>query len=296
LAFAADSKSLTSAGWQDHTLRVWEVATGKERCQLKPPGGSKFLALAPDGRTLASGGDDYVVRLWDLATGKERCHFEGHKQAVLGMAFSPDGTSLATASADATILIWDVGQLPLETLPAPTEGGAKVLQKWWRDLARSDAAQAHQLIWALVAVPRLAVPFLDEHLNPASSGGVDARRITTLIAQLDDDAFVVREQAMVELEKLGAPAEAALRKILHGEPSLEVRRRAERLLEKLEERATTPEALRVLRALEALERIGTPEARQVLVKLARGAPEAALTLDAKRALDRLTRRNPQPGK
>ena len=43
----------------------------------------------------------------------------------------------------------------------------------------------------------------------------------------------------------------------------------------------------MLRALEVLERIGTPEARQILLSLAKGAPEAALTQEAKASLERL---------
>jgi hypothetical protein len=45
--------------------------------------------------------------------------------------------------------------------------------------------------------------------------------------------------------------------------------------------------LRPTRAVELLERLGTPEARQALAALAGGAPEAPLTLQAKAALRRL---------
>jgi hypothetical protein len=44
-----------------------------------------------------------------------------------------------------------------------------------------------------------------------------------------------------------------------------------------------------LRAVEALERIGTPEARQVLQALAKGAAGAVLTRAAQGALERLER-------
>src|SRR5207302_347659 len=51
-----------------------------------------------------------------------------------------------------------------------------------------------------------------------------------------------------------------------------------------------PEVLRTLRAIAALERVGTPEARAVLERMARGNPDAIETRDAKSALDRLSRR------
>jgi hypothetical protein len=63
------------------------------------------------------------------------------------------------------------------------------------------------------------------------------------------------------------------------------------LLEKLDGRALTPEELRAVRALEALEHSGTPDARQLLETLARGAPEARQTRDAKAALQRLGNKN-----
>ena len=110
-----------------------------------------------------------------------------------------------------------------------------------------------------------------------------------LIAELDDDNFEVREKAATELEKLGGAALPALREALDGRPSPESRRRIEQLIEKQEPRdwASSGERLRAWRALEVLERAGTPEARRMLQALADGAPGAWLTQDAKSALNRL---------
>jgi hypothetical protein len=59
------------------------------------------------------------------------------------------------------------------------------------------------------------------------------------------------------------------------------------LLETLDRHALPTETLQAVRAVEALEHIGTPEARKLLETLATGAPEARQTRDAKAALRRL---------
>jgi hypothetical protein len=115
----------------------------------------------------------------------------------------------------------------------------------------------------------------------------DAQRIHRLAADLDSDSFAVRERATAELQRLGGSAEAALHRVLAGRPSPEVRQWAERILQRREHRVISAEELRMLRAVEVLERTGVPEAREVLRALAGGAPEAWVTREAKAALERL---------
>src|SRR5262249_62190196 len=70
-------------------------------------------------------------------------------------------------------------------------------------------------------------------------------------------------------------------------PPLEVRRRLEQLLDGPKMRHWSPEMVRQLRALHALELMGTPEARRLLERVADGLPEVRLTQEAKAALRRL---------
>ena len=87
------------------------------------------------------------------------------------------------------------------------------------------------------------------------------------IADLDDDSFKVRERATRELAIAGPDAADALRHALSNEPSVESKRRIEDLLSRLKE-GGDPQRLRFLRALEVLERIGTPAARDIVRDLA----------------------------
>ena len=92
---------------------------------------------------------------------------------------------------------------------------------------------------------------------------------------------------LANLLKVGEQAVPALQKVLASSPPLETRKRVEELVDQLTGGTLTAEQLRVVRAVEALERIGTPEARRLLQTLAEGAPGALPTREAQAALDRL---------
>jgi HEAT repeat protein len=143
----------------------------------------------------------------------------------------------------------------------------------------------YDALCALGARPGQALPLLKEQLRPVAAP--DERRLARLLADLDDDAFAVRERTTADLEWLGELAVPALRRTLAGNPSPEVRRRAEAVLRMAEAPGLSSVRLRALRAVLLLEHLGTPEARGLLEKLAGGAPEAWLTREAKASLQRL---------
>ena len=49
--------------------------------------------------------------LWNVATGQRIAVLEGHKEAVVSLAFSPDGKLLASGSADATAKLWMLSEV-----------------------------------------------------------------------------------------------------------------------------------------------------------------------------------------
>jgi hypothetical protein len=244
------------------------------------------LAFSPDGKTLASGNNDDSVRLWEVATGQERYRFLGHRGGgFIRVAFSRHGKMLASASPDTTALVWDLPGVARETASSSTPLSDKDLQNLWADLAQDDATKAYRAIWTLVLDPDRSVPFLRGQLRPVPEA--DLKAAARLIDDLNHDQVAVREKAAHQLSELAERAVAELRKSLERSPSLEARSRIERLLERAEAFVPSRGHLRVLRALEVLENIGTKQAHDIMVTLSKGAPEARLTQEALASLERL---------
>jgi WD40 repeat protein len=131
LDFSSDGRLLASGG-QDGTIRVWDVASGRDM-HIVDGSGDRDVFFAPDdehvasthgtiwdiasgrqvtsldlpdghgtfspnGVWMASAGYNAPMLLWDLDTGEVMQTLEGHTDRVFGMAFSPNGRLLATGS------------------------------------------------------------------------------------------------------------------------------------------------------------------------------------------------------
>jgi RNA polymerase sigma factor (sigma-70 family) len=284
LAFSADGRTLAATDGGGG-LRLWELATGLERRSVALHHYAAALAFAPGGRLLAWAGsepprgDQFMVSLLDLASGKPARSWPGHRSHVAELAFSPDSRLLASVSADTTGLLWGA---------APASAGKAALtpeerEAAWRDLGGADAAKAYTAVLALAADRDEAVPFLKGRLRPAAAASPE--RFARLVADLDSERFEVRAKAKEDLAKLGPGAEPLARKALERPPSAEARKALRELLGRLE-----AGQLRDLRAVEALEMLGTPAARELLQALSRGEPGARLTQEAQASLRRLTAR------
>jgi hypothetical protein len=169
---------------------------------------------------------------------------------------------------------------------------ARELESLWADLGTDDPVKADRTIAALVAQPAQTVAFLKRRLQPAPAPG--RCQLARLLADLDSERFEERQKATQELERFAEAVEPALRQALQDQPSLEAGRRIQRLLEQVrtERLQPSPDRRRAVRAVEVLEQIGDPQARQTLATLAGGAAVAQLTTEAKTALERLAQRLP----
>jgi hypothetical protein len=252
------------------------------------------LAFSPDTRTMIK--NNCELEIWELATGKLRRRFApgSKRQIAVQVRFSPDGKRLVTAGMDSFAHIWDL--VGVEESQVPT---SKDIPTLWADLRDDDAVKAGLAIRRLQSAPDLTLPFLKNHLHADSPA--DPPTIALLVKELDSERFAVRRRASAALEKMGTEAEPALRKALAGNPSLEVRRRIEALVEKIQAPIPPAKERREIRAVEILEYIAasgggaTPLAAVDLLKaLATGAPEARLTQEAKASLRRLKMQSGRP--
>jgi RNA polymerase sigma factor (sigma-70 family) len=310
-AFSANSLCLATLN-ADQTVTLYDAVSGAQRgrlgeadskrrtVHLTAGGPYEFmqmrrdlttcLAFSPDGRYLATAKDTPEIHLWDVLAGRELGQLEGHDGGVVCLLFSPDGTRLFSGGSDTTALTWDLTRLTRpESARRESPGTSarllpQTLDAMWTDLAGKDATRAFDALRKLSTSPEQAVTRIRERVHPAAAP--DPKRLAQLLADLDSGRVASRRQAESELEGLGDLAEPALHKALEGDPPLVLRRRVERLLDKLD--MPTADQTRNLRAVELLELMGRSDARQVLLSLADGVPGTRLTRVARGVVQRLT--------
>ncbi|TMQ35120.1 MAG: sigma-70 family RNA polymerase sigma factor, partial [Planctomycetota bacterium] len=116
LAFTADGKTLVTGDQFDPTIRLFDVATRRERHQLTRPNAprhhARAFALSPDGSHLAVVVHQGPLSIWDVKTGRMLRELRGTRFAA-SAAFSPDGKTLASAESNDkadrnTLALWDV--------------------------------------------------------------------------------------------------------------------------------------------------------------------------------------------
>jgi WD40 repeat protein len=302
LAFCLGGRYLATSSANGFWL-LWDVASGEVAEVLRPNGGTILtVASSADSRTLALGGLGGEVELYEAATGRLIGMLSAHSGEFDLMKFSPTtgypseiravalaagGFVVAAGAKDGRVHVWDLSKALTRKEAIPARPEQRDLEKLWGTLGDADPAVGYRTVAVLASRPEAALAFLKQRLLPAPPP--DRKRILQLIEELNDRRFAVRERASAGLASRIEDAEPLLREALGRKPSLELRRRIERLLDPLQQRFPPPDRLRASRALLAVERIGTAEARAFLEGLSRGSAGAWLTREAKATLARVAR-------
>jgi hypothetical protein len=264
---------------------LMELATGKPIRKLD--GYPACCAISPDGHIIAGTGAGDSIVLWDTCTGKQVGKLEGHRGQIDSLSFSPDGRFLVSGSWDTTSLIWDYRKHRRNGIPAQTKLSAERLEELWQDLHASDPACGYAAVTALVHAPSQTIPFLKKRIREPLT---NPRQVQSWIDDLSKNHFPTRMQAATQLTRMGELAAPVLRQALTRPLALESKRRVETLLESIDSPTGEAVPLGTLRALEALELIGTPQACQLMAELSKTYPAEAQRQEAYRSLERLKQR------
>ncbi|MFY0626559.1 MAG: caspase family protein [Reichenbachiella sp.] len=113
ILFSPSGKRLISCS-DDHTIKLWDVKSGKELKSLEGHRGSvKSIAINKNGTTIFSGGDkkEKKVIFWDAVTGEKKGELSSFEGAVSQIKFSPYGNRIAVLESlsafEARVSIWD---------------------------------------------------------------------------------------------------------------------------------------------------------------------------------------------
>jgi serine/threonine-protein kinase len=108
--FLPDGRLLSGSGYPggDRTLRLWDVAGGRELNQLTLPHQVHALDVSPDGRFALVGLGNGEIAYVDLETFQSIRLLRGHRGAVGWLGFAADGQTAFSAGSDGTARIWNL--------------------------------------------------------------------------------------------------------------------------------------------------------------------------------------------
>ena len=272
LRLAAGVPTLRAAAMRStpSSIHLRDFQTGKELKSL--PGNTSRadeLAFSPNGRTMMDAWGQIILR--EIASGKPQLVIPSSKTSAV--AFSPDGRRLALAEE----------QAPLGRRTAREDDPKAIYPILIVDLATGRSSAP--LTGHRGTINGLAFSPDGKFLASASDdttallwdveGLLPAKSVTFLSAE-------ERNAAWADLAGDAKPAYRSMWKLADDPGSIDLFRRELKSAAGLADQASQ---LRGVRAIEALEKMNTPAARELLAQLAGGRADSPFTMEAKRPLD-----------
>ncbi len=278
------------------TVHLWDVVTGKEIRKISTGANSNAVSFSDDNRMVGFASIK-GVRVFDTTSGQEIAFFPANDLRVPnyyeGMTssspfnFSPDGKTLATGHTDGTITIWKLPKLPGLPILKPEE-----FEKFWEAFGSDAPPDSRNRIHRLIQDPETAMKLLTSKFvaPPLKPITID---LATAIRKFDSPAFLDRQRAVKQVKELGPRALPALQDAIRTTESVEVRARAEELIEQMKAGpriySTSPD-LRAVRAIEVLEHIGTQDAKKLLGGWTQYVTNPRIAQEATTAIQRIESR------
>jgi WD40 repeat protein len=296
ITFSPDGKLLTAVSTAQLVVFDAEDAKGGD---LREPvykferytdnGAIQHASFSPDGRLLIVGaiGTYGRVEVWELATrGLVRAFTTGYGGTSRLCVF-PNGKRAASAGAEEAVTVWDLTFGADGTSPKADE-----LLPALNKLMSADAAVGYPAQKLFAAAGDRGAKYLATALKETLE---NQKKIKEWIEDLRSETFSTRETAVKELLAQGGRALPQLSAATSSDDP-DLRDRARELVSKFNAKGLqvpapgvlTDDALRMFRAVAALEEIGTTEARTVLEGIARTDGQPAE--EARAALTRMKKK------
>lgn len=203
------SDNLIISGSRDGTLRLWEVAEGKEvRLFEGKTGPVDALAVEPDRRLVISAGTSPDLLVWDLDTSKARIVWKGHSGNVTCLAIPPGSSHVISGSLDRSVGVWSLADGQCRMLPGHKDRINAVAFDPGRGLIASAGQDASVRLWDAESGKSLGI--LAGHRAPVRAIFLDGG--AGLIISGGDDGFVyvwqIEGARLLARIGLGAPVTA----------------------------------------------------------------------------------------
>lgn len=107
VGFASDGTSVVSTSY-DQTVRIWNVASGKQTSQFAIPEGiPNAISLSPTQKFLLAADSSGNIHVWDVTTAKEIHTLAAHNGEVKDLAYAVSGETFFSGGQDGIVKQWD---------------------------------------------------------------------------------------------------------------------------------------------------------------------------------------------
>ncbi|MCX5787654.1 MAG: hypothetical protein NTX64_03965 [Elusimicrobia bacterium] len=177
LAMDLSKDGVLASGGMDGSVRLWDVAAGKELARLEGHGGPVVkVTFSPDGRLLACASPRRPVRVWDVGS-RTSAVLSPKADPITALAFSPDGDSLAYGERDGRVRAYRglAGGLRTIREDAVATSSETVMQLGFSADGRSlisVSSSSTVSMWLSLKVPPVVIP-------PPTFGALRVERLFT---------------------------------------------------------------------------------------------------------------------